>query len=307
MMHDLCMCVGRMLMLEGGGNMLKYWEGAKWLLFLYLDEEQYTCVGGIDQEGQASKAGDSVYSYQRNNHRKRREKGTIFHRLHQNLKRNTISLWWKLVHSPPPLFPLKLVPPADNKPSQQSSKQAASPSEQPANKEPSQRSSKPAAGPNIHNRGPSEQPVDGEPSQQSSRQEATPCEQPANQKPSQRSSKKAANPNEQPVDGEPSQQSSEQQPLQIPKASKELYLEPHTLDLTIGPEETVDDLNSSSSDWSDVIVCSCDPLWEKGSLGIFFHFVIIAKMCGRLLFFTFLFFGLLENVDFWLHSDMLCS
>ena len=32
-------------------------------------------------------------------------------------------------------------------------------------------------------------------------------------------------------------------------------------------------------------------------LGIKFHFLIIAKMCGRLLFFTFLFFSLLENVQ----------
>ena len=145
---------------------------------------------------------------------------------------------------------------ADNKPSQQSSKQAASPSEQPANKEPSQRSLKPAAGPNIDNRGPNEQPVDREPSQKSSRKEARPSEQPANQKPYQRSSKLEARPNEQPVNGKPSQQSSEQQPLQIPKASKEWYLEPHTLDLTTGPKETVDDSISSSSDGSDVIVRS---------------------------------------------------
>ena len=33
-------------------------------------------------------------------------------------------------------------------------------------------------------------------------------------------------------------------------------------------------------------------------IGIKFHFLIIAKMCGRFLFFTFLFFILLENVDF---------
>ena len=66
----------------------------------------------------------------------------------------------------------------------------------------------------------------------------------------------AAIPNEQPANGEPSQQSSEQQPLQIPKASKEWYLEPHTLDLTTCPEETVDDSNSNSSDGSDVLVRS---------------------------------------------------
>ena len=75
-------------------------------------------------------------------------------------------------------------------------------------------------------------------------------------KSSQRSSKPAVSPNEQPANWEPSQQSSEQQPLQIPKASKECYLEPHALDLTTGPEETVDDSNSSSSDGSDVIVRS---------------------------------------------------
>ena len=87
------------------------------------------------------------------------------------------------------------------------------------------RSSKPEPGPN-------EQPVNGEPSQQSSRQ-ACPSEQPANQ--------------------EPSQQFSEQQPLQ---ASKDWYLKPYSLDLTTSPEETVDDLNYSSSDGSDVIVRS---------------------------------------------------
>ena len=39
--------------------------------------------------------------------------------------------------------------------------------------------------------------------------------------------------------------------------------------------------------------------WDK----FYFLYIIIAKMCGRLLFFTFfLFFSLLENVDFWLHS-----
>ena len=43
---------------------------------------------------------------------------------------------------------------------------------------------------------------------------------------------------------------------------------------------------------------------KRDHLGYFF---IIAKMCGRLLFFNFLFFGLSENVDLWLHSDMLCS
>ena len=95
----------------------------------------------------------------------------------------------------------------------------------PANQEHSQRSSKPTAGPN-------KQPVNGEPSQQSSRQ-ACPSEQPANQ--------------------EPSQQFSEQQPLQ---ASKDWYLKPYSLDLTTSPEETVDDLNYSSSDGSDVIVRS---------------------------------------------------
>ena len=141
--------------------------------------------------------------------------------------------------------------PANGELSQQSSRQEASPSlsKQPANQKLSQSSSKTAAFPN-------EQPANGEPSQQSSRQEASPSEQPANQEPSQRSSKPAASPNEQRVNEEPSQQSSEKQPLQIPKASKEWHLKPHTLDLTTGPKETVDDSNSSSSDGSDVIVCS---------------------------------------------------
>ena len=55
---------------------------------------------------------------------------------------------------------------------------------------------------------------------------------------------------------ESSQQSPKQQPFQIPEASEKCYLEPHTLDLTTGPEETADDSSSSSSDGSDVIVHS---------------------------------------------------
>lgn len=124
---------------------------------------------------------------------------------------------------------LELVPPANKECSQPSSKRAASPSEQPANKEPSQ---------------------------QSSRQASDLIEQPANGEPSQQSLRRAADPSEQIKDKEPSQQSSKQQPLQIPEASEEWYLKPHTLDLTGGPEETAEASSSSSSDGSDVIVPS---------------------------------------------------
>ena len=60
----------------------------------------------------------------------------------------------------------------------------------------------------------------------------------------------------------------------------------------------------STNSESDIAIC--DPLWEKGPLGINFHFPIIAKMWKKWRSLNFLFLSSLENVDFLLHIDILC-